>query len=168
MLPKPFPCVVIDTDPRVNEFNARSALKVLKSTEQQSVKLPTRSPAVTIARRDPCIPWPDMQLTDVCDTQSVTSHPVCPDRIRPVFPSAFPRPVPCTVTEARPPARRFNTVTVLGLETSIENTSEILPDRSPAVTTTRRVPDTPCPTLHLIDVSDTHSVASHPVCPFRP
>ena len=42
-----------------------------------------------------------------------------------------------------------------------------LPPRSPAVITTRRVPDTPCPTRHLTDVSDSHSVPSHPVAPCR-
>ena len=42
-----------------------------------------------------------------------------------------------------------------------------LPDRSPAVITTRRVPRAPCPTMHRTDVSDSHSVPSHPVCPSR-
>ena len=50
---------------------------------------------------------------------------------------------------------------------SVDIDSVTVPDRSPAVITTRRVPDTPCPLKHLIKVSDSHSVASHPVCPSR-
>ena len=44
----------------------------------------------------------------------------------------------------------------------------MLPVCFASVTTACRVPDTPCVTLHLADVSDIHSVASHPVCPSRP
>ena len=39
---------------------------------------------------------------------------------------------------------------------------------SPAVTTVRRVPRTPWATRHRTEVSDSHSVPSHPVCPPRP
>ena len=52
---------------------------------------------------------------------------------------------------------------MLGLST--EKMAVELPDRSPAVITTRRVPRAPCPTMHRTDVSDSHSVPSHPVCP---
>jgi hypothetical protein len=38
---------------------------------------------------------------------------------------------------------------------------------SATVITSRRVPRAPCVTLHFIDVSDSHSVASHPICPSR-
>ena len=55
---------------------------------------------------------------------------------------------------------------MLGLST--EKMAVELPDRSPAVITTRRVPRAPCPTMHRTDVSDSHSVPSHPVCPSRP
>ena len=48
-----------------------------------------------------------------------------------------------------------------------DNASVTLPNLCPTVTTTRRVLAIPCPTLHPTDVSDTHSVASHPVCPSR-
>eukprot|EP00961_Rhodomonas_salina_P244129 3298794-Rhodomonas_salina.1 len=51
--------------------------------------------------------------------------------------------------------------------TSVEYTAVALPTRSPAVTDTRRVPLTPLTTRHRIDVSDAHSVPSHPVCPSR-
>jgi hypothetical protein len=37
----------------------------------------------------------------------------------------------------------------------------------PTVMLTRTVPDTPPPTWHTTDVSDTHSLASHPLPPTR-
>ena len=54
------------------------------------------------------------------------------------------------------------------MATSADHASLALPNRSPAVITTRRVPRAPCPTMHRTDVSDSHSVPSHPVCPSRP
>ena len=51
---------------------------------------------------------------------------------------------------------------------SNEYAPDMLPLPSPAVITTRRVPRAPCPTRHRTDVSDSHSVPSHPVSPTRP
>ena len=48
-----------------------------------------------------------------------------------------------------------------------DTASVIVPSRLLDVTAACSVPDTPRPTLHLTDVSDAHSVASHPVCPSR-
>ena len=45
--------------------------------------------------------------------------------------------------------------------------NERLPRRLPAVITTRRVPRVPRPAKQRNDVSDSHSVPSHPVCPAR-
>ena len=56
---------------------------------------------------------------------------------------------------------------VLTLDRSNEYPSDMLLPRSPAVSDTRRVPGAPCPTRHRTDVSDSHSVPSHPVCPDR-
>jgi len=78
-----------------------------------------------------------------------------------------PRLDPCTVTDAEPvPALFSRRITLIDPE-STEEACDMLPDRSPAVTVTRRVPPAPCPVRHRIDVSDSHSVASHPVCPDR-
>ena len=44
---------------------------------------------------------------------------------------------------------------------------ERLPRRLPAVIITRRVPRVPRPAKHRTDVSDSHSVPSHPVAPDR-
>merc|ERR1712091_365320 len=51
--------------------------------------------------------------------------------------------------------------------TPIDMADDALPDRSPAVITTRRVPRVPRPAKHRTDVSDSHSVPSHPVAPDR-
>ena len=54
-------------------------------------------------------------------------------------------------------------LTPLKLGPSADTASVKVPERPPEVTTARLDPCTPVPTLHLTDVSDTHSVASHPV-----
>ena len=110
---------------------------------------------------------PALHLTDVSDAHSVASHPVCPSRPRPVY-AVLPMPAPCTVIDADTPAPRFAPCITLSPGTSVVHACVRLPDPSPAVTTARLDPCTPVPTLHLTDVSDTHSVASHPVCPSRP
>ena len=160
------PCTVSDCVPTVIWFTTRNALKPANSNENASDTVPNRPWKVIDARRVPDTPCPTLHLIDVSDTHSVASHPVCPSRPRPVYP-AFPMLVPCTVIDADPTANRFNDDSTLSPIMSVDIDSVTLPDRSPAVITTRRVPDTPCPTLHLVDVSDSHSVASHPVCPSR-
>ena len=160
------PCTVSDCVPTVIWFTTRNALKPANSNENASDTVPNRPWKVIDARRVPDTPCPTLHLIDVSDTHSVASHPVCPSRPRPVYP-AFPMLVPCTVTDSDPTASRFNDDSTLSPIMSVDIDSVTLPHRPPAVITTRRVPDIPCPTLHLIDVSDTHSVASHPVCPFR-
>ena len=40
---------------------------------------------VTAARLEPCTPYPTWHINDVSDTHSVSSHPVCPPRARPVY-----------------------------------------------------------------------------------
>ena len=73
---------------------------------------------------------------------------------------------PCTVTLAEPvPARFARLATLIRPPMSVLHASVTDPDDSPAVTDTRRVPIDPWAIWHLIDVSDSHSVASHPVCP---
>jgi hypothetical protein len=79
-----------------------------------------------------------------------------------------PSPAPCTVTDADPVPAEFDRRNTLTLPESKEIATDVLPPRSPAVIIIRRVHRTPWPTRHLIDVSDSHSVPSHPVCPIRP
>ena len=128
--------------------------------------VPDRSPAVIVTRRLPEADRPTRHRTDVSDSHSVPSHPVCPDRTIAVIPTS-PRLDPCTVTDADPVPALLSRRIVLMDPTSTEYASDMLPDRSPAVIVTRRVPRPPCPARHRTDVSDSHSVPSHPVCPDR-
>ena len=74
---------------------------------------------------------------------------------------------PCTVTDTDPVPAKFCLRTMLTPPKSTDHPCVTLPPLSPAVITTRRVPRAPCPTRHRTDVSDSHSVPSHPVSPDR-
>jgi len=74
---------------------------------------------------------------------------------------------PCTVNEADPVPALFSRRITLNNPKSIENACDMLPDRSPEVNNIRRLAPAPCPVRHRMDVSDSHSVPSHPVCPDR-
>ena len=76
-------------------------LNVPTSTDHPCVLLPPRSPTVITSRRVPRAPRVTLHLTDVSDSHSVASHPVCPSRARPVCVSS-PIPAPCNVTDASP------------------------------------------------------------------
>ena len=109
-------------------------------------------------------------------TSSMSPTPTPSPRILSVSPepcpvyATSPMLAPCTVTDAEPvPARlplRRPMLSPAMSDRPCPQTHTPAP-RSPAVITTRRVPRAPRPTMHLIDVSDSHSVASHPVCPSR-
>ena len=60
-----------------------------------------------------------MHLTDVSDSHSVPSHPVCPIRPTAVTPTS-PSPAPCTVTDADPVPARFSRLDMLMLPDSTE------------------------------------------------
>ena len=104
--------------------------------------VPDRSPAVIVTRRLPAADRPTRHRTDVSDSHSVPSHPVCPDRTIAVC-ATSPRPAPCTVTDPDPVPALFSRRITLIDPTSTEYPSDILPDRSPAVIVTRRVPPAP-------------------------
>ena len=76
--------------------------------------------------------------TDVSDSHSVPSHPVCP--IRPSAENTTsPNPDPCTVTDADPVPAEFDRRNTLTLPQSNDIAPDVLPPLSPAVTTVRRV-----------------------------
>ena len=119
------------------------------------------------ACRLPLAPYPARHLTDVSDSHPVASHPVFPARPRAVNLTS-PMLDPCTVIDAAPvPARFCRRVALTPPPMSDDHACVTLPPRTPAVITTRLVPRPPCDTEHLTDVSDSHPVASHPVCPSR-
>ncbi len=72
---------------------------------------------------------------------------------------------PCTVTLADPVAALFVLRMTLTMPTSKDTTTLTLPYRTPALIPTCRLPSTPCPAWHRIDVSASHVVRSHAVLP---
>ena len=76
-----------------------------------------------------------------------------------------PMPAPGTVIDADPVPAPFCRRITLNAPTSTDHPCVLLPPRSPTGITTRCVPRAPCVIPHLTDVSDSHPVASHPVCP---
>jgi len=161
------PCTVIEADPVPARFPRRDMLIPPVSTDHAWLTLPALPPAVITTRRAPDAPCPTLHLTDVSDSHPVDSHPVCP--IRPLLVcDTSPMLDPCTVIDAAPvPARFCRRVALTPPPMSDDHACVTLPPRAPAVITTRLVPRPPCDTLHLTDVSDSHPVASHPVCPSR-
>ena len=158
------PCTVIELDPVPARFCCRITLSPTTSADHPWLELPPRSPTVIATRRDPRAPCPTRHLTDVSDSQSDASHPVCPSRARTVY---LPSPMldPCTVTDDEPVPTRFWRRITLSPPRSDDHACEALPPRSSTVIIICRVPRAPCPTTHFNDVSDSHSVDSHAVRP---
>jgi hypothetical protein len=154
------PWTVTDAHPLPARFVLCDALKLDKSIQKTDDRLPPRCPADITTRCVPLAPCPTLHCTDVSDLHSVLSHLDCPRRIIAVM-ATIPNPAPCTVTDAEPVPARFNRLNTRMLPRSTEYTALRLPERSPAVMTTRRVPLAAAPSKHLTDVSDRHSVASH-------
>ena len=161
-----YPCTVTDADPVPARLLLRTMLSPAASADQPCVTLLPRSPIVITIRRVPRGTCPVRHLTDVSDSHSVASHPVCTSRARPVYDTS-PMLDPCTVTDADPVPARLLFRTMLSSASSDDQPCVLVLPRSPTVIVTRRVPRAPCVTRHLTDVSDSHSVASHPVCPSR-
>merc|ERR1712091_27024 len=147
-------------------FDQSITLIIPTSPDHACVTLPPRSPAVITTRRVPRPPSDTWHLTDVSDSHSVASHPVCPSRARPVY-ATSPMLAPCTVTDADPVPARFCRRITLKAPTSADHPCVTLPPpRSPTVITSRRVPRAPCVTMHLTDVSDSLPWISFPQhCP---
>ena len=72
---------------------------------------------------------------------------------------------PCTVALADPVAALLALRITLSMPTSKDNPPLTLPCLTPALTPTCRLPITPCPIWHRIDVSASHVVRSHAVLP---
>jgi hypothetical protein len=95
------PCTVIDDQPVPAWFNRRILLRSGVSTDHPCVTLPPRPPAVIIIRLDPPAPRPTKHRTDVSDSHTVPSHPVCPALPRKEY-ATIPKLDPCTVIDADP------------------------------------------------------------------
>jgi hypothetical protein len=162
----PAPCTVSEFDPVTALLIPRVTLTPPESDDQTSVTLELLTPAVHVTRRVPASPCAARPITNVSEAQIVRSHPVNPNRALPVY-ITIPKPAPCTVAITDPVLALFTASVTLNPLTSKDQASVKLPARSPTVITDCLDPATACPTRHLTDVSDTHSVDSHPDLPAR-
>ena len=103
---------------------------------------------------------PSWHRSDVSDCHAVRSHAVIPDLMETVC-DASPRLAPCMVTLEDPVEAAFLLRATLTPAPSNEKPSETLPSIRPALSSVFRLPKTPCPDWHRIDVSDSHAVCSH-------
>jgi hypothetical protein len=71
------PCTVIDPEPVPALLRTRTWLDRIKSTDHDSLVLPSLLPTVTMARWVPLDPCATRQLIVVSEHHTVPSHPVC-------------------------------------------------------------------------------------------
>ena len=161
--PSPDPCTVRLADPLDPPFSLLKTLTATASTDSTTLMLPTREATLIETRRLPITPDPPRQRIDVSDPHTVRSQAVWPTRIDPVY-VATPSAPPCIVTLEDPVEPAFPRSTRLKV-TSPDHTDDTLPTRLPTLTLKSRLPDTPDPTLHRADVSDSHAVCSHALRP---
>eukprot|EP00961_Rhodomonas_salina_P102749 1381744-Rhodomonas_salina.1 len=128
--------------------------------------VPCWEPTVTPTRRVSLALAVAAHRTDVSASHSVASHPVPPPTLaccvklnRPIMP-------PWIVIETEPVPGAFDRVIALKAA-SWDTTSDRVPAAIPAVTTARRLLETPPATLHDKEVSDIQLVVSHAESPSR-
>lgn len=164
--PSPTPSTVILPDPVPAALLICTTLIDALSTVTPADTLPTRRPALSIARTLPPAMPPTRHRADVSDAHPVCSHPVCPDLTDPVHALA-PMLAPCTVTILVPVEIPLPAAT-LSPPRSADIAAEWLPTRLPTLIDTRTLPCDLDPTRHSADVSDAHPVPSHALGPSLP
>ena len=142
-------------------FERRTELEV-ESNERIDVIEPDLDPKVKTTRREAQEIWVTEHTIEDSDCHKDASDDE-PETLTPSVRETKPTYDPCTVTDAEPVPARLPRRAMLSPAMSADHPEDTLPPRSPAVITTRRVPRAPCPTMHLIDVSDSHSVVSDAV-----
>jgi hypothetical protein len=165
--PKLAPAIVTLLDPVPAALARTAVLTQLDSTEYTPLALPARLPTLATIRRLPSPTPPDPRLrTDVSDSQVDRSEAVDPCLTDPLYDEPA-SPLPCTDRLADPVAAPFARRTALNAQRPAENPSLALDTRPPTLIVVLTLPDTPCPALHRVDVSDAHTVPSHPDGPTR-
>ena len=165
--PKFSPLTALSKDPVRGWFGTSRKSPRTTSTLKAFVALPCRSPADKETLFEVDSAWPILHRIDVSDSHSLASHTLPPTLPIDDHP-ATPRPAPTTVRLADPVAAPFIPRSELDRPLSVDMASVALPCRSPAVIRTALVPPSPAPILQRTDVSDSHSLASHPLPPVRP
>ena len=160
--PRSLPLTVTLPCPVVPTFTSPTPDTVPASYDPSPVIVLDKSPAVTYVVTLPPTPDPARHTTTLSDSHNVPAHRESPNRTATLY-DAVPRSPPLTVTLPCPLLATFPEATVPA--SSKLKPSVTVPPASPAVTTTRTLPPRPDPTLHVTELSDTHPVPSHPVCP---
>jgi len=135
--------------------------QILTATETSSAPTLARSNLIRLSSRAPCV---TRHLTDVSDSHSVVSHSLSPSRAPPVYATSL-MIAPCIVIDADAVPTWFCRRITLHDPKSNVHAFVTLPSHSPAIIITCCVPRSPCATRQLPNVSDSHLIASHPVCP---
>ena len=164
--PMPRPCKVRLDAPVAAPLVHTSALNESWSAVKTRVADLMRAPTLSKARLLPVMPCAPWHRTDVSDSHVDRSPLVCPSAPNTLYP-AGPMLAPCTVTLADPVAARLALPIPLTMLASCDIPALMLPCLTPLLIVTWRVPITPCPAWHRIDVSASHVVRSHPVLPTR-
>jgi hypothetical protein len=159
------PTTVMLADPVAARFDRSTALIARLSADSTADELPARIPTVTNRRRLPPTPCDTPHRNDVSDSHVVRSHAEAPSLEADVN-APEPKPPPCTVTLADPVVAMFVRRTKLLPPESNDRPWVLLPTFC-EVTDIWRLPITPSPVWHRVDVSDSHVVRSHAVSPNR-
>jgi hypothetical protein len=163
----PQPCNVRLAAPVAAPLVTDTALNVYWSAVKTRVADLMRIPTLSKARLLPVMPSAPWHRTDVSDSHVDRSPLVCPSAPATLYPAA-PMLAPCTVTLADPVAARLALPIAVTVLASCDTPALMLPCLTPLLIVSWRVPITPCPAWHRIDVSAPHVVRSHPVLPSRP
>ena len=138
-----------------------------RSYDKASVKDPPCSWRVAMNAYDVEMPCGVLLNILVPDTHTELSHAVNPKRVPPEYVDISPSIEPVTVKISSPAGNRFTVVftrRTIEIDTASElNTILLDPTLEPRVTKTPRLPALNLAELQRNDVSDSHSVASHPV-----
>ncbi len=153
-------------DPVAARFDRKVPLIApLVSADSTAVALPPRTPAVACRRRLPLTPCETPHRNDVSDPHAVRSHDETLT-LKADVKAADPKLPPCKVTLAEPVVATFVRRAILAHTDSNEKPWLLLPTRS-EVTEIWRLPNTPSPAWHRVELSDSHTVRSHAVSPNR-
>ena len=162
--PSAAPWSVTLCDPVAAALLLRAALSTPAFTESPNVMLPKRRPTLNNTRWLPITAAPSRHRSALFEIHVVPSHcvlPTLPDTVC----CRDPMLVPTSVTIDDPVAATLARNTRLAWPLSNVYAAERLPTRDPTLIETRRLPRTLDPVKHTIEVSDSHTLRSHDVCP---
>lgn len=158
--PSPEPCKVMLRLPEDAAFILQTELIATRPNETAKLTLPETPPEDTETPRLRRPPRPASPRSDESEVHSLASAPLAASLVMTLY-LLKPSPEPTIVRPTLPVAATLRTISVLTLVLDIEKLSVALPSRHPAVADKRRLLYRPLATIHLTELSDTHSVDSH-------